>query len=70
MPGDIAGQDPVFVEHGEAARVLETGRTHSGALGPRAELIERTVAAGEQREIVRLLRSQNDSHDLKPFQFG
>ena len=51
MPGNISGQTAVFVEHSQAACVVKTGRTHSRALAPRTELIERTLAADEECEI-------------------
>jgi len=47
MPGDRTSQLAVFVEHRQGTCIVETGRGYGGVLGARAELIERTVVAGE-----------------------
>jgi hypothetical protein len=65
MPGDITSQAPVLIEHDEAARIVKPGRTHSGPLRPRPELVERAAAAGNQRKIVWLLRPKDDGHDRR-----
>ncbi len=70
MPGNIAGQTAVFVEHSQAACVVKSGRTHSRALAPRTELIERTLAANEECEIARLFWPQNHGHHIKSYQSG
>jgi hypothetical protein len=68
MPGDIADHLTVFVKHGEAAGLVQACRACRGARESWAELIERAFAAGEQREILRLLRPQNDVHVPKSYQ--
>jgi hypothetical protein len=51
VPRDISGHAAILVDYDESANLIETCWTDRGALGPRTELIERTLAAGQQREI-------------------
>jgi hypothetical protein len=46
----------VFVEHSQGTCAIKSGRVYARALGTRAELIEGTVAAGEQWNIAGFLR--------------
>jgi hypothetical protein len=52
MPRDLTDHGAILIYDGESAGLVETCWTDGGALGPRTEVIKRTLAAGQQREIL------------------